>query len=388
MSSQLSSPNFYENRILEKYAAYETKRVTLRQLAVFGKTLTDEKLVRSANYVKHELSVRLAHRIRDFQSLPYIVGTNPHIELIYNMYWNAFERFRTYPEIQTIEDNHRFCEMLQFMLDAHLVVIPQLALGIVESAGHMSRTEADRFMNEMLRSRIGRRVLAEQHIALSSAFEEHGATIEPHQIGIINSNCNAKETVERCSALAARIFRDGYGIEPPKVVMDGHVDATFTYIPDHIEYVIYELIKNSMQFTIAKHAPGGLPEPTPALPDIRVTVGQSYHDIVFRISDEGGGFDKDVYENLWSYSHASKRKFLNFDMMPKLAAKMDEPVPVTLHLGLGLPMSRVYANYWGGSINLQTMYGYGTDAYFRIGVGNQMEHLKFEEDSNVMSIGK
>ncbi|KAJ3033635.1 hypothetical protein HDV00_006010 [Rhizophlyctis rosea] len=56
-------PTFYQNRILEHYASQETKRVTLRQLTVFGRTLTEEKLLKSANYVRSELPVRLAHRI-------------------------------------------------------------------------------------------------------------------------------------------------------------------------------------------------------------------------------------------------------------------------------------------------------------------------------------
>jgi hypothetical protein len=35
----------------------------------------------------------------------------------------------------------------------------------------------------------------------------------------------------------------------------------------------------------------------------------------------------------------------------------------SLHLGIGLPMSRVYAEYWGGDLKVFTMHGYGTDAY-------------------------
>ena len=64
--------------------------------------------------------------------------------------------------------------------------------------------------------------------------------------------------------------------------------------------------------------------------------------------------------------------------MPKLAAKVDERVPWgALHLGLGLPMSKVYANYWGGSIALHSMHGFGTDAYVKISVGNQVFYLLF-----------
>jgi hypothetical protein len=91
--------SFYQNDELESYANRPSKRVTIRQLTVFGRSLTQEKLIKSANYLRQELPVRLAHRIVDFQRLPFIVGTNPHIERVYSLYWQAFETFRRFPEI-------------------------------------------------------------------------------------------------------------------------------------------------------------------------------------------------------------------------------------------------------------------------------------------------
>ena len=34
--------------------------------------------------------------------------------------------------------------------------------------------------------------------------------------------------------------------------------------------------------------------------------------------------------------------------------------------GFGLPTSRAYAEFLGGSVNLQTMLGYGTDVYIKL----------------------
>ena len=39
----------------------------------------------SANYVRQELPVRLAHRIRDLQALPFVVMTNKHLGEVYNV---------------------------------------------------------------------------------------------------------------------------------------------------------------------------------------------------------------------------------------------------------------------------------------------------------------
>ncbi|KAF9275578.1 hypothetical protein BGZ68_010695 [Mortierella alpina] len=77
--------------------------ISLRQLVFFGRSMQADKLIKSANYVRTELPIRLAHRIRDFQNLPFIVGTNPHIERVYILYWQAFEALLTIPEVKMLE---------------------------------------------------------------------------------------------------------------------------------------------------------------------------------------------------------------------------------------------------------------------------------------------
>ncbi|KAL5037331.1 Protein-serine/threonine kinase [Batrachochytrium dendrobatidis] len=432
-ASSASHSNFYHNRVLEKYVEQEVKRVTLRQLSVFGRNFNLEKVLRSANYIRTELSVRLAHRISRFQQLPFVVGTNPHIEFIYNLYWEAFETFRSMAPITTIEQNRELCAIVQSLLNAHLVAIPELALGIAQSEQHMTTQAADKFINETLRSRIGRRVLAEQHIALSQVFDGTKEA-QPDWIGIVNINCHARAAVDKCASLAGKLFRQAYNIEPPEVIIDGFEDATFTYIPDHIEYILFELIKNSIRFTAKKHAkhlslqpqapllsetnlqsakeivekdnfsqpeqksseiksevaPSIVPVPTQAkLPPVRVTIGKSDTHIMFRISDQGGGIKQSSLPKVWSYlNDSSKKRYLEFDKLPIISqATKTESVSIlpscALHLGLGLPMSRVYANYWGGNISMYSMEGYGTDVYVSISIGNQCENLFDEVPTDV-----
>ncbi|KAJ3138091.1 hypothetical protein HDU90_001569 [Geranomyces variabilis] len=430
----------------------------------------------------------------DFQHLPFIVGTNPHIEHVYKLYWEAFETFKAIPPVVTLEQNRDFCDILEDMLSAHLVAIPRLAMGIAESALHLDPREADRFMNEMLRSRIGRRVLAEQHITLSGVFDGKECQDESF-IGIVNTRCRARDVVDKCTALVGKVFEEAFGVLPPEVHVDGHLDAEFTYIPDQIEYIIFELLKNSMWATVETHAsdvfraamqgsgldadgvaaaatdaatgPGerlgeawdanaamtraahstagaglfnqvrsdspsssaqpnsyssssGPAPPSPltpshpapqqqsprnskrSLPPIRATIGTASSLLTFRISDQGGGIPSSTLPHLYSYSHPSKRKFLNFAHVPRLAGKVAEAAdeinhhhhhhphharhsvncnrhitaetstnattavarkPPGLRLGLGLPMSKVYANYWGGDIEVISLDGYGVDAY-------------------------
>jgi hypothetical protein len=95
---------------------------------------------------------RLAHRLRDIQKLPYVVVANPHFSLVYELYYKAFERFRTVPEIRTLDDNDRFCDILRKTLREHLVVIPRLAMGVLECRGLLPADAMDQFMNTLLRA--------------------------------------------------------------------------------------------------------------------------------------------------------------------------------------------------------------------------------------------
>jgi len=86
------------------------------------------------------------------QQLPYVVVTNPNINEVYDLYYNAFDTFRKIKEIKTLEDNDRFCETIRTMLKAHLPVIPKLAMGILQSSELMDAEELDKFMNTILKA--------------------------------------------------------------------------------------------------------------------------------------------------------------------------------------------------------------------------------------------
>lgn len=316
--------HFYLNKVLEQYAAKPATRMTLRQLVFFGRTLgrDREKILKSANYVRQELAVRIAHRIRDLQALPFVVMTNKHLEEVYEKYWSAFETFRKVPNIRTMEDNEEFCATLKRLLDDHLTIIPSLTIGIVESSHHLPSDQLDGFMERMLRSRISRRVLAEQHIALSEAlddpfhfFNDSASSVDSNansgdgdHIGIIYTNLKVSSVISKVVGLLTKIFQDqvqagirtGDAAVIPSVVIDGALDTRFAYIPEHLEYIFFELLKNSM--TAVMRQPLSARDPV----TIRATIveGPPDEDLIVRVSDCGGGLP-DLLTKL-SGSHARR----------------------------------------------------------------------------------
>ncbi|CAO3661044.1 unnamed protein product [Rhizopus stolonifer] len=354
--------------------------------------MTTERLITSANWVRNELLIRLAHRIRDFQQLPFIVGTNPHVEHVYKIYWNSFEAIRQFPLVVTEQDNLEFCKLLTGLLEGGLLALPKLAQGLGESACYYPPEEnsLDLFLNRTLRSRISRRVLSEQHLALTEACEEDewDASLDHGYVGIIFMHCSARQIVNRAKSLAYQHIERYQKNSKSKVLVapeievairsgdpDDSNEIVFAYVPEQLEHVLYELLDNAIRFTMKKYPQGNYPS-------IKVTVSANDSDVYFKISDQGGGMTKSRYERLWSYqSRAKEGDFNHFKGVERIPAAIDERASQaskmgTRHLGIGLTMSRIYAEYWGGELQIISMDGYGTDVYVRIPrLGTSIENL-------------
>ncbi|KAK2019422.1 alpha-ketoacid dehydrogenase kinase [Colletotrichum eremochloae] len=406
----MSSSNWRPVSALDEWVRREARPISLRQLMVFGRSLTESRLLSSANYVRTELPTRIAHRIRDMQQLPYVVVTNAHIKEVYELYNNAFDTFRKIKEIKNLEDNEKFCQIISSMLKAHLTVIPKLSMGILESRGRMDPKDLDKFMNTILRSRISRRVIAEQHLALTETYHSPwfspGAKLsESEFIGEVFIKCIAKDVVERCTRAVQSLARSTYGqdVELPEIKVEGHLEASFPFILSHLEYIIGELLRNSVQAVVERRQQQEGKNKDVKVPPIEVTICEAQQHVIIRISDQGGGIPREELPYLWSFSKGpqSQRRLENLGRVPKLAATMQElhvsdelgradmktpshgsslssmtTRPPNLRLGMGLPLSRVYAEYWAGSLELHSLEGYGVDAFLQISkLGNKNEQL-------------
>jgi pyruvate dehydrogenase kinase 2/3/4 len=369
------------------------------------------------------------------QTLPYVVVTNPHISQVYELYYKAFETLRRVGEIKTLEDNEKFCKKISQTLREHLTVIPKLAMGVLECRDLMNPDDMDQFMNTILRSvrptrstlpaclqlththqRISRRVIAEQHLALTETFNSpwhfpDSKPLETEFVGEVFLRCNAKEVVSRCGKQVQALAAAAYGPSTilPEIKLLGHLDATFPYILSHLEYIIGELLRNSIQAIVEKQSQGKGASATP--PPIEVTVCEAPQHVIIRVSDQGGGIPRDILPYLWAFSKGprSNQRLENLHQVPKMAATLQEvrvsedlpeavsttchsgadtphtydsslsslsSRPPNLRLGMGLPLSRVYAEYWAGSLELHSLEGYGVDAFLQISkLGNKNEQL-------------
>ena len=365
--------------------------------------LSEDALFSSANFTLSLLPIRLAHRIQALRNLPFIVVSNPNISKIYNNYLHSLSTLLPYKSktISTIEDEIRFTAVLADLVETHSHTIPTLARGFLECRKYINPGEVTRFLDEHLRARIGTRLIAEQHIGLHASSQPHNENTNYNQpteggsfIGVIDTALQPSSIINSCGNFVSEICELKYGVRPTWII-DGEPDTTIAYIPVHLEYIITELLKNAFRATVESgksHEPviitisadpessGGAKEQRKSLEDdtsghpLIKLFDDSAPGVTIRIRDRGGGISPDVLPNIWSYSFTT---FSDDDELPGQSSNsmnMDALNVISgsgegssiAGLGYGLPLSRAYAEYFGGGIAVQSLYGWGSDVYLRL----------------------
>lgn len=401
--------SYYNQSTIDIAAAKQSVHLTPESLLYTGRHPDGSQLMRSAQFLHHELPVRLAKRIIGFRYLPFIIGCNPTILSLHDMYIHSFKVVSQVPPIETAKDENEFSKKLRILLDDHSQVLHMLARGFKECQSRIKdKASIDNFLHRMLTSRLGMRLLIEHHLALRDE--------RPNYIGIINKCMSLTKVIKKQAEIVSKLFSLNYGIAPETVIA-GQTNLVFPYISMPLEYILTELFKNAFRATVESRSRGTL-----QLPPIYVTLASDDIDFWIKISDHAGGIDADKEDQIWDYHFSTPSMFDRVnelatspttyqppDKLPpvppsggpldshiKVLENIDDgelklPQPpaktrndafnvdpeiflnITHQLdmrisgyGFGLPTARTYARYLGGDLTAQTVRSIGSDFYLRL----------------------
>ncbi|XP_025226303.1 3-methyl-2-oxobutanoate dehydrogenase [lipoamide] kinase, mitochondrial isoform X2 [Theropithecus gelada] len=233
--------SFYNQSAIDAAAEKPSVRLTPTMMLYSGRSQDGSHLLKSARYLQQELPVRIAHRIKGFRCLPFIIGCNPTILHVHELYIRAFQKLTDFPPIKDQADDTQYCQLVRQLLDDHKDVVTLLAEGLRESRKHIEDEMLVRyFLDKTLTSRLGIRMLATHHLALHED--------KPDFVGIICTRLSPKKIIEKWVDFARRLCEHKYG-NAPRVRINGHVAARFPFIPMPLDYILPELLKNAMRIS-------------------------------------------------------------------------------------------------------------------------------------------
>ena len=346
--------------------------VSLRQI------LENTDPYEAARFLHSEFPVRCAERIRMIESIPTSQWVNvPELVEAHGRHVLAFWKLRA---VSLDADNRggldAFTEAVVDVVQENVDMTALITKGMTDlyrdsDEEMIDPAYVDNFLNTFLLNRLGSNVLLKQYLAVVSP-EGFGFGMYNEQTGegIVDPECDVARLCRETARSVGQMSKKETEQMPPPITVEAFsasesdrshngmsTSPTFSFIPPALGYILRELLKNSCRATV--DACRGLPRGEVRRRPISVTVSADDSRMMICVADRGGGIPFDRVENVWSYLHSTTRKKWEEDS----AFNNDDDPTELAGYGIGLPMSRLYARYLGGDLNLISLPGYGTHAY-------------------------
>jgi len=370
-------------------ALREVQPFTLQSILDLAAVTEEEKLAR---LLHEELPVRFAQRIKMLEALPRWEET-ASIASVRQMYVTSFKELRLadpgQPEqfqrqLRNIKKRHSHTNLLVNGF-RHYAEVDQLKVGDIND-----------WLDNFFSLRVSTNMLMSHYLHLASdglSSSIHGSItgsiscptvldFDPEYnpyLSCIDPHCNPARIARHAAHLVSRMCQLRYGVSPRITVTDSGA-RSFSFVPRYLFYIFSELLKNSVRATIEEH------EGRDTLPPVEVMISGDEAVCSCRVSDKGGGIPVANLDQVWSYFYttaepiegpvsrlaidapADIRWLVQHEADAHVVGDQEEIDKMILKsplagLGCGLPLSRLYASYLGGRLELQSLPRYGTDAF-------------------------
>lgn len=372
-----------------------------------------EQIIDMAKCLQKNLPVRVAKMVMAFQSLPFSLAVREDILEIQEAYIETFHKLSLFPEIErrsvsgqsqsspdlekTWENVISYTNCLQDTLSCHEDTLVHLINGFSDLTIESRKLEAQNFMNRVIAERLALRLVCNHIVEIVNALSlnEYEIMVRsgkvPRFMGVFDLQFNPVQFVKRLFKEQQELCISMYGPNVPEVDVqyvkadEGlHLDdkGNFKYIPHALEYILKEILKNSLRAQIDDHQKEyGINSIEPHK-NVKVLITATRHDFIIKVSDQGKGVPHEKIAQIWNYhttiwKEGSEDLSSFFDMAGGPARADDKALS---GYGCGLPISKVYAEKMGGSIQMESVQGRGTDLYIRMPYLDSLEDLKNVEE--------
>eukprot|EP00927_Polykrikos_kofoidii_P067924 TRINITY_DN63348_c0_g1_i1.p1 TRINITY_DN63348_c0_g1~~TRINITY_DN63348_c0_g1_i1.p1 ORF type:complete len:421 (-),score=80.12 TRINITY_DN63348_c0_g1_i1:82-1344(-) len=343
------------------FAEQQSNSITLREV------LDASKPELAARLMQQELPPRFAQRIMQIEALP---GweTSEDLKVIHDYYFQSFRAVRLI-ELPTGDNYDEITKNVQELKGRMKGVVPRLARAMRELRETQDFQEAwiNEWLDTFLLSRIGTEMLTSQYMACVDEGQQSAKRRK--RKGIVDDVCDPTRICEQAGSHARRLCRQHFRTaHDVRIIVESTGDSgemqlgswgqdapriQFPYVPQYLFYIMLELLKNSARATVENcHEKDQLRERP-----IVITVVADASQVVIRVDDMAGGIPFSVADRVWSYMYTTAGK--------GESAFPQEGTPLAGY-GVGLPLSRLYARYLGGSLKLMSLPGIGTSAYLNL----------------------
>jgi signal transduction histidine kinase len=332
---------------------------------------------RMAKYLHVEVPIRVAERIRWIEAIP-AWDEIPQLAEVHRWHRDTFR------ELRLVKRKGRrglvdFTKVVQDAVEASEDMASKLAFAMralnLKRGDEYDSSFVDPWMDNFLLNHIGTNFIMAQYLSLIK-----GSSLCADRcdfVGMIDPQCNVPEV---CREIAAEIvaicgqqtkLRPVVKVEAYSACGADRGVPEFAFIPGYLKVILMEVLKNSCNATAGKCKTSAHVMKLP----IHIIVCADEHRVLIRVNDRAGGIPFDVGEHVWSYFYTTNKK--------KPDSEYGDDATELAGYGVGLPFSRLFAKYLGGSLRLTSLPGYGTsvDITLKRVSAQQVEQVPDDDNS-------
>lgn len=353
------------------------------------------------------LLVMTCQQLDLIQKVPYIVLLNPKIELTHSLYLKTLQSLLSFNYPYDLYDQDKMIMIMQQFLNDHEDTLLTLSTGLQEVIDHNSKFDNNinydslisNFLHKHLLIRIKMKLIATHYLELmehqnrsTDSFTNNNNNNKLKQIGILDSEVNLNKLIRHNFDFIIDLCHLQYdpALLPELNITsiyngkkkENNTDVVVPMIPIIFEYIMTEILKNSVRASIEnsmkqKKKLG----PLSSRIDVKIHKERKEYsnELIIKISDQGGGIPPSIEPHIFEYSYSTlnnkhiKRKRNNNNnnnnqMEENLNLSGDvQPTNNNIAgMGFGLPLCKLYMELFDGKLDIQSLYGYGTDTYLTI----------------------
>jgi len=311
----------------------------------------------AAQVLRAELPVRHANRIAQMDELPSI----NRVQSLACARARMVRSFKDVLDASKREDSPQdFGHVVSDLQQRHRVQVQRLLTGMQElKALRIAQgepralvvRETEAFLNRFFLSRIGIEMLNSHFLAV----------LQGNERGIFDPSCDPCAVVTQAAMQVRQIAALEFEAVPEVEVSFHGNPATrsLPLNPQYLRYIVIELMKNSVRAVCERHEAGEEAGEAPP-PAIQVHVSSDEQQTAINIADRGGGIPFEHQRSIWSFSYSTKRAG------PEGSLPLSRLQTPLCGYGVGVPLSKLYAEYLGGSLHLLSMPHFGTQAFLHL----------------------
>jgi len=338
----------------------EPTPMSLKDLCAIGHDLRRRR--EHGEFLHRELRIRLAHRVLELQSLPCHFSERRGVKEVIRWYTGAIRDLENCPRPRTAAQDESFTQLLRTLFQDYIADIESIALEVQDLQAELGsrygaiQSELDAGLRKYLTGRIGLRFLWQHYIA--------SCNNQPGYSGIIELDCNPAEIARKTAKESVKLCRAHLG-ESPQIVVEEESPGVTTCAPMHLQYILMEVFKNACRAVVERHGGEGI-----SLPSVSCQIVHGSEGVTLKISDKGGGIAHNRLGDVWKLMYSTYKKSPRCAGGCGSGGRLRRLSPgkgsALAGYGVGLALSRLYAQHFGGDLKLASVDGLGTDVYVEL----------------------